>query len=251
MNHKRFIADLHIHTCLSPCAELDMTPLRIIDAAVKKGIDVIAISDHNSAENAGIAVKIAKGRGIKVLPAMEITSYEEAHVLAIFDSIENVMNMQKIVYKSLPDGINDERLSGYQVVVNEKDEVLRFNKRILFGATSLSLNTLVNNIHSFGGIAVASHIDKEVFSVISQLGFIPDDIAFDALEISYNTKRQRAESVFGVYRSIPWITSSDAHRLNDIGRRTTSFFLEEMTFEEIKMALKGERKIEWSNGVME
>lgn len=244
---KRFVADLHIHTCLSPCAELDMTPLRIIDAAVKKRLDVIAISDHNSAENAGIAMKIAQDKGIKVLPAMEVTSYEEAHVLAIFDSIEKVMGMQEIIYKNLPDGINDERLSGYQVVVNERDEVLGFNKRILFGATGLSLKAIVDATHFFGGIAVASHIDKEIFSVISQLGFIPDDIAFDALEISYNTKRQRAESVFGAYKAIPWITSSDAHHLNDIGRRTTSFFLEELSFEEIKMALKGERRIEWSN----
>lgn len=251
MNYKRFVADLHIHTCLSPCAELDMTPLRIIDAAVKKGLDVIAISDHNSAENAEIAVKIAEGRGIKVLPAMEVTSYEEAHVLAIFDSIEKVMGMQEIVYKNLPDGINDEMLSGYQVVVNENDEVLGFNKRILFGTTNLSLNALVDTIHSFGGIAVASHIDKEIFSVVSQLGFIPDDIAFDALEISYNTKRQRAESVFGAYKSIPWITSSDAHHLTDIGRRTTLFFLEELSFEEIKMALKGQRRIEWSSTVVE
>lgn len=248
---KRFVADLHIHTCLSPCAELDMTPRRIIDAAVKKGLDVIAISDHNSAENAGVAAKIAEDRGIKVLPAMEVTSYEEAHVLAIFDSTENVMDMQEIIYKNLPDGINDERLSGYQVVVNEEDEVLGFNKRILFGATSLSLNTLVDTIHSFGGIAVASHIDKEIFSVISQLGFIPDDIAFDALEISYNTKRERAESVFGAYGSIPWITSSDAHHLGDIGRRTTSFFLEELSFEEMVRAFKGGRRIEWSSGVME
>jgi PHP family Zn ribbon phosphoesterase len=248
---KQFVADLHIHTCLSPCAELDMTPLRIIDAAVKKGLDVIAISDHNSAENAGIAMKIAREKGIKVLPAMEVTSYEEAHVLAIFDSIEKVMGMQEIVYKNLPGGINDERLSGYQVVVNEKDEVFRFNKRILFGATSLSLNAIVDAIHSFGGIAVASHIDKEIFSVISQFGFIPDDIAFDALEISYNTKRERAEAVFGEYRSVPWITSSDAHHLNDIGRRTTSFFLEEISFEEMVRAFKGERRIEWSSGVME
>jgi PHP family Zn ribbon phosphoesterase len=222
-----------------------MTPLRIIDAANKKGLDLIAISDHNSAENAEIVMKIARKKGINVLPAMEVTSYEEAHVLAIFDSVEKVTAMQEIVYKNLPDGINDERLSGYQVVVNDNDEVIGFNKRILFGATGLSLNILVDTIHSFGGIAVASHIDKEIFSVISQLGFIADDIAFDALEISYNTSRQRAESMFGAYKSIPWITSSDAHHLNDIGRRTTSFFLEELSFEEIKKAFKGERRIEW------
>ncbi|GER93575.1 PHP domain-containing protein [hot springs metagenome] len=248
---KRFIADLHIHTCLSPCAELDMTPLRIIDTAVKKGIDVIAISDHNSAENAEIAVKIAMKKGIMVLPSMEITSQEEAHVLAIFDSVDKVMGMQEIVYRHLPNGINDERVIGYQVVVNENDEVLRFNKRILFSATILSLKEIVDTIHSIGGIAIASHIDKEIFSVVSQFGFIPGDIAFDALEISYNTKRQRAESVFGGYKSIPWITSSDAHHLADLGRRTVSFFLDELTFDEIKMAFKGMRKIEWNTEDMD
>ncbi len=246
----RFVADLHIHTCLSPCAELDMTPLRIIDAAVKNGLDIIAISDHNSAENAEIAMKIAQDKGITVLPAMEIASYEEAHVLAIFDSIDKVMNLQEVVYKNLPDGIADEKLRGYQLVVNERDEILGFNKRLLFGATNLSVKTLVDTIHSFGGLAVASHIDKEIFSVISQLGFISDDIAFDALEISYNTKRERAEAVFGEYKSIPWITSSDAHHLGDIGRRTTTFFLEEPSLEEIALAFKGKRRIEWSDGVM-
>lgn len=248
---KRFIADLHIHTCLSPCAELDMTPLRIIDEAVKKGIDMIAISDHNSAENAAIAMNIGMSKGITVLPAMEVTSYEEAHVLAIFGSIDSAMKMQEVVYKNLPDGINDERLQGYQLVVNEKDEVLRFNKRLLFGAVNLSAKTLVDTIHSLGGLAVASHIDREVFSILSQLGFIPGDIEFDALEISYHTKRQKAEAVFGEYKSTAWITSSDAHHLADIGRRTTSFFLEELSFEEIKMAFKGQRRIEWSDGVVE
>lgn len=248
MNYKRFIADLHIHTCLSPCAELDMTPFRIINIAVNKGINVIAISDHNSAENTEVAVKIAKEKGIMVLPAIEITSKEEAHVLAIFGSIDEAMEMQEIVYRHLPDGINDERVIGYQVVVNENDEVLRFNKRILFGATSLSLKDIVDTIHFIGGIAVASHIDREIFNVISQFGFVPDDIVFDALEISYSTERQEAESVFGEYKSITWITSSDAHHLDDIGRRTISFYLEELSFEEIKKAFKGERRIEWSNG---
>ncbi len=228
-----------------------MTPRRIIATALKRGVDIIAVSDHNSAENAEVAVRIAEDRGITVLPAMEITSYEEAHVVALFDTIEKIAAFQEVVYKNLPDGINDERLRGYQLVVNEKDEILSFNKRLLFNATLFSLKDLVDAIHSHGGLAVASHIDREFFSVISQFGFIPEGIQFDALEISYNTKRAKADAMFGAYRSSSWITSSDAHHLDDIGRRTTAFFLEEASFEEIARAFKGERRIEWSDGVTE
>ncbi len=242
---KRFIADLHIHSCLSPCAELDMTPRRIIDTAVARGIDIIAISDHNSAENLETTMRIAQNKDITVLPAMEIASYEEAHILAFFGSVEHAATMQDIVYGSLPEGVNDERYTGYQLIVNEADEIITFNKRLLINATSLSIKDLVDAIHSMGGLAVAGHIDREIFSVISQLGFISDDMAFDALEISCNTEKSRAEAVFKEYARFPWITSSDAHNLQDIGRRTTAFFLEEASFDEIARAFKGDGKIEW------
>jgi len=225
-----------------------MTPKRIVDIAIKKGLDIIAITDHNSAANAETAVKIGLQNGLMVLPAMEITSQEEVHVLAFFDSIERVKEMQEIVYKNLPNNINNKRLHGYQLIVNEKDEIIKFNKRPLFSAANLSIKKLVDAIHSLGGIAIASHIDKEIFSIISHLGFIPYDVEFDALEISYNTKRERAESKFREYMSIPWITSSDAHHLHDIGRRTISFFLKESSFEELARAFKGERRIEWNDG---
>ena len=242
---KRFIADLHIHTCLSPCSEVDMTPRRIIEMAISKGLDIIAISDHNSAENAEITVRMAREKGIMALPAMEITSSEEAHVLAFFGSVEKALAMQEIVYAKLSKAANDEKLYGYQLIVNEVDEILEFNKKLLIGATSLPVKELVDAIHANNGLAVASHIDKESFSVVSQLGFIPYDIQFDGLEISYNSDRQKAESMFSEYTSIPWITSSDAHQLGDIGKKSTSFFLNEASFEEIVLAFRGDRRIAW------
>ncbi len=247
MDLKRFVADLHIHTCLSQCAELDMTPKRIIDNAIKKGLDIIAITDHNSAENAKIAIEIGCEKGILVLPAMEVTSQEEVHVLAMFDSIDKALNMQELVYNKLPSGTYLGRFHGYQLIVNERDEIIRFDNRPLFSATSLSIKEVVDNIHSLGGIAIASHIDREVFSIISHLGFIPYDLDFDALEISYNKKRHEAESLFNEYIGIPWITSSDAHHLKDVGRRTVSFFLKEPSFEEVLSALRGERRIDWND----
>lgn len=222
-----------------------MTPRRIIDEAIKKGLDIIAISDHNTAENVSTAINIAHNKGIKVLPAIEITSLEEVHILAVFDSLESVLKMQDIIYDNLPSGKNDERLLGYQLVVNEQDEIISFNKRLFFSATMLDVRSLTNIIHSLNGIAIASHIDKEIFSIISQLGFLPEDIKFDGLEISRNISKKKAEEMFSMYSGIQWITSSDAHHLVDIGKRSVSFFLKEPSFDEIKRAFKGERIIEW------
>jgi PHP family Zn ribbon phosphoesterase len=126
-----------------------------------------------------------------------------------------------------------------QVVVNEEDEVLGFNRRLLIGSTDLSVNRIVELIHRFQGIAIASHIDREGFGIIGQLGFIPPETGFDALEISSRIGMDEARDKFGMYRSVPWITSSDAHELEDIGRKTTGFFMNHATFEELRLALEG------------
>ncbi len=244
---KKFKADLHIHTCLSPCADLEMTPSAIVKTALEKKIDIIAITDHNSAENVIAAKKAAGNKNIIVLAGMEVTSSEEAHILALLDDVEGIMKLQDIVYKNLLPGENDERLFGEQIVVNEKEEVLDFNKRLLIGATSLSAQKIVNTIHSLGGLAIASHVDRDAFSIVSQLGFIPADLEFDALEMSPNTDRGKADLLFSDYKSFSWITSSDAHWLKDIGRKTTGFLMNEPTLEEMRLAFKSVdgRRAEW------
>jgi PHP family Zn ribbon phosphoesterase len=240
-----FRADLHIHTCLSPCADLFMTPRNIVEKAASLGINMIAVCDHNSAENIAVTHAIGKKRGVVVIPGMEITSAEEVHILGLFSSLDRVNDMQKQVYEHLQPGENDEDAFGMQVVVNEDDEVLGFNKRLLIGATDLSIDRVVAIIHDFQGIAVASHIDREGFGIIGQLGFIPPETGFDALEISSRTPMAKAAETFGKYRSIPWITSSDAHELDDIGRKTTGLYMNHATFEELRLTLSGtgERKI--------
>ena len=244
---KKFKADLHIHTCLSPCAELHMTPSAIVKTASEKGLDIIAITDHNSAENIIAAQKAAQNTGLTVLAGIEVTSAEEAHIMAIFDDMESVMKLQDVVYESLLPGENDERRFGDQIVVNEKDEVLSFNKRLLIAATTLPSNDIVNIIHSLGGLSIASHIDRDAFSIISQLGFIPEDLKFDALEISPLIDKETAGHLFKDYNFFTWFSSSDAHKLENIGKRTTSFFINEPTIAEITSALKNidGRKVEW------
>ena len=216
-----------------------MTPRNIIEQAASRGINILAVCDHNSTENIAVTQEIGKKRGIVVIPGMEITSSEEVHVLGFFENLERAFDMQELIYGHLQPGDNDEDAFGMQVIVNEDDEVLGFNRRLLIGATDLSVNKIVELIHVFRGIAVASHIDRDVFGIIGQLGFIPPEAGFDALEISSRTGMHEAVEKFSSYRSIPWITSSDAHQLEDIGRKTIGLYMNHASFEELTLVLKG------------
>lgn len=235
---REFRADLHIHTCLSPCGSLAMVPGAIVEEALKRGLDVIGICDHNSAENAVAVRKAAEKTRIAVLGGMEIASEEEVHVLALFDEDEELFKLQKRVYDSLP-GVNDERVFGEQVVVNENDEVVEINERLLVGATTLPLGSIVEEIHSLSGIAIASHVDRESFSIIGQLGFIPEGLELDALEVSPRSTLDEARSAFPEVRAFRLVTFSDAHYPEDIGKRWTGFLAETMEAQEIKKALTG------------
>lgn len=238
-------ADLHIHTCLSPCASLDMSPQKIVKEASHKKLSIIAVTDHNSAENVSPVIKVAEESGIYVIPGMEITSSEEVHVIALFESVEDSVLMQSVIFDHLQPGDNDEDYFGIQVIANEFDEVEGFNKRLLIGATNLSVNEVIDTIHRFNGLAIAAHIDKLNFSIISQLGFIPEDLDFDAVEISRRLPLSEAMSKYRDYIRFPFITSSDAHDLNIVGISATRLLIEQPSFSELYMALKGKngRKI--------
>lgn len=232
-----FKADLHIHTCLSPCTELNMSPKRILTAAQKRGIDILGICDHNSTENSMAIMKAAKKMHIHILPGLEVTTEEEVHVLALFDDIDNALRLQEHVYQNLP-GKNDEETFGMQVIVNEKEEVLDFCDRLLIGATTIPIDEVLALIHSFEGLAIASHINREAFSIIGQLGFIPEDLELDAMEISPAITFDEAIKKFPYH--YPITSSSDAHDPDDIGRSFTTFLLQDGTVTEIKKALKNE-----------
>ena len=222
-------ADLHIHTCLSPCAEKEMTPVVVVRAAKERRLDVIAICDHNSAENVAAVRKAARTVGLAVIGGMEITSREEVHVLGLFAEDRALAAAQRVVWEHLP-GQNDPDAFGEQLIVDEQDKVIGRNQRLLIGATELALEEVVGTIHTFGGIAIAAHVDRPSFSVVSQLGFIPDDLGLDGVEIC-----SWSESVVG---RLPVIFSSDAHRPKEIGTPCTRFFIEAPTVPEIEMTLR-------------
>jgi PHP family Zn ribbon phosphoesterase len=214
-----------------------MSPRGILTAAKKKEIDILGICDHNSSENSLAIMKAAKKMHIHILPGLEVTTEEEVHVLALFDDIGNALKLQEHVYQNLP-GKNDEETFGTQVIVNEKEEVMGFNDRLLIGATTIPLDKVLRLIHSFEGLAIASHINREAFSIIGQLGFIPEDLGLDALEISPSITIEEAKNKYPY--NYPITSSSDAHYPDDIGKSFTSFLLQDGTVTEIKKALKNE-----------
>jgi len=232
-----FKVDLHIHTCLSPCADLRMSPRKITAEAMKKSMDVIAICDHNSAENIAAVQAAAETQGVVVLPGMEVCTREEAHVLAIFEDVGPALKLQELVYRNLQ-GENDPEAFGLQVIVNGNDEVEGFQDRLLIGAADLSVEEAVSYIHHLDGIAIASHVDRESYSVIGQLGFIPVDLEFDALELSKNISYAEARKRFAEYNRYQFIKNSDAHFLDDIGESATEYLLEGASLGEIRKALR-------------
>ena len=235
----RFKADLHIHTCLSPCCESTMSPRKIVEQAKLRGLDIIGICDHNSVENVGYVKRAGEKEGLTVIGGIEITTQEEVHILAHFDEDENLFELADYLYENLP-GTNDEVFFGKQMVVNEHDEVLSLNTRLLIGATVLPIHHIVDKIHALGGLAIASHIDREGFSIIGQLGYIPDHLELDGLEVSSRLSLNEAKIQFGETYDLPFVTSSDAHSLEDIGRSYTCLSMAGANTKEIRKALFGE-----------
>ncbi len=235
---REFRADLHIHTCLSPCASLKMSPATIVQEARRQNLDIIGICDHNTAENVPALAEAARESEVAVLPGMEVTSREEVHLLALFDRISPVLRMQEIIFDHL-EGENDPDTFGMQVVVNAEGEVLEFNPRLLIGATSLAIETLISHVHKLKGLVIAAHIDRESFSLPGQLGFIPPDMKLDALEISPEIS---IESVRGKFPpQFPLVCFSDAHFPEDIGKSSTIFRLETGSLQEVAMALRRQK----------
>jgi hypothetical protein len=225
-------ADLHVHTCLSPCAEREMVPTAIVKQAKALGLDMIGICDHNSTENVAAVARAGRREALSVVPGIEVTSREEVHVLGLFGTEQEVMGAQAVVYENL-DGQNDEEAFGPQTTVDEQDRVTGVNRRLLIGATALALEEVVRLIHDFRGLAIASHVDRQSFGILGQLGFVPEGLKLDALELSSRAAATR-------WGDFPVVRSSDAHCLRDIGKGFTSFWAEEASFEEIARALRGE-----------
>ncbi len=203
--------DLHIHSCLSPCAQDDMTPQNICAMAALKGLDAIAITDHNATHHLPVVQIAAQKYGLILVPGLEITTREEVHVLSYFPTVDLAMTAGSFFFEHLPDMANVSKLFGRQVVVDESEEVLYEEERMLLGATDLSLDRVVEKTKQMGGIAVPAHINRGHNGILANLGFLPKDLFFPALEVDYHLPVPDH-----VCENKVILHASDAHCLGDI-----------------------------------
>jgi len=233
----RFRFDLHLHSCLSPCGDLECSPSAVAHAAKAAGLDGVMLADHNSARNCPALAEACRAESLACLFGLEITTAEEVHVLAVFDTLEQAAAMTEIVYAALPKRVNQPEVFGYQAVVNAQDEVEELDWHLLSAPTRLPLGTVGRKVHELGGLFIASHVDRSAFSVFSQLGGLSGDEGFDAVELTVfadlDAWRPRL-------LGLPVIRSSDAHFLDAIGTAWTETDLPAFTTAALKEAFRGQ-----------
>ncbi len=234
---QEFSADLHIHSVLSPCGSLEMSPVNIVKEAARKGLDIIGITDHNASAHGRVLSNLAKEYGIFVMTGMEVTTAEEAHCLTFFKDFEALDKFQKIIDNTILKIRNDPDKFGFQVIVDKDENIVGQVEWLLISATSMSINEVAEEAKKLGGIVIPAHIDRPTYSLSSQLGFIPPDLKVDAFEVSRFSSPQKMIEQYPYIKDISFIRSSDAHFLKDIGAARTIFKIKNRSFDEIKMAL--------------
>lgn len=238
-------ADLHIHTVLSPCGDLEMSPVNIVKTASEKKLNIIGITDHNSTLHCQLVQKIASDYGIMVLPGAEVTTKEEIHCLAFFENTETLQNFQHYLEEHLPHYPNDTERFGYQVVVDENENILQHVEWLLISAIDQTIEEVEAKIHDLGGLFIPAHIDKPANSLISQLGFIPHNLKADGFELSAHADPEKLKPLLSHDTNVPLLRSSDAHIREHIGKAFTLFDMKNLSFNEIRLAFRNEngRKI--------
>ena len=232
-------ADLHIHTVLSPCGDLEMSPAAIVERALARGLDMIAITDHNTTRQVKVAQKVGRDRGLFVLGGVEVTSQEEAHCLAFFRDDGQLDAFQEFLDQHLPPIPNDEDRFGYQLIVDENDEIVGEEEYHLLNGIDVDIDGIYEEVHRIGGLFVPAHVNKGSTSLTSQLGFVPPDLRADGLEINRFVTKEDFLKKNAYLKKFGFITDSDAHFVENIGDVYNVIYMQHRTFDEFHKALKG------------
>lgn len=234
---KSFRTDLHIHTVLSPCGNLEMSPARIVSLASKSGLDIIGITDHNTTKQCELVWKLGQRLGLTVIPGCEMTSREEVHCLGLFEDFDALREFQHFIDQHLAIMPNDPALFGYQVVVDADDNIIEMLDNYLGASLNVSIEEVEQKVHDLSGIFIPAHIDRPRNSLYSQLGFFPPELKVDALQISKLAKEMAVHEKYKIDTEIMLVQFSDAHYPDDLGKTFTLFEMEEPSFGELRKAL--------------
>ena len=230
--------DFHIHSCLSPCGDNDMTPANIVGMAAVLGLDAIALTDHNSSGNCEPFIELAHKYGIIPIPGMEVTTIEEVHVLCLFDCLEKSQRFNKLIYDKLIKVKNREDIFGEQLMMDIDENIIKKEENLLINITQLSFDNMYDVVYNSGGAMIPAHIDKNSNSVISNLGFIPENSKFRWVEVADSNNFDKLRDMNRYLDYCNYITDSDAHYLNQINEPVNFIEVEERSPEAIIRKLR-------------
>lgn len=237
---REFRVDLHVHTCLSPCGSLEMSPLRIVETALAQGLDAIAVTDHNSTLQCAEIQALGEERGLKVFAGAEVTTREEAHCIALFGNDESRAAFQEYLDAHLPPIPNDPERFGDQVWVNSRNEILGEASYLLLSALDRSVGQIAQYVRQLGGLFVAAHVERPSFSLISQLGFIDASLELDAIEYNNRGRFEQLTAGHNYLKRYTRYAASDAHYLDQIGTRYSLLKADALSFQHLAMAFRRE-----------
>lgn len=228
-----FRYDLHNHSCLSPCGDNDMTPYNLVNMAKLLDLDVIALTDHNTCLNCPAAVKAGEEIGITVVPGMELCTAEEIHVVCLFPDVEKALAFSDYVRQNLPPIKNRPEIFGEQRIMDERDNVIGTEELLLITACNIGIYQVPELVKQYGGVAFPAHIDRDSYSVISNLGGIDLSMGFGCAEI---TAEADVEEYFAKYpdlKKMKLVTDSDAHYLENMNMNPRHLELDSLSAQSV------------------
>ena len=208
--------DLHLHSCLSPCGDNDMTPYNLVNLAKLFGYDIIALTDHNSCKNCESAMKVGEEIGITVVPGMELCTSEEIHNICLFPALEKAMAFSNYIYGTLPMIKNREKIFGEQLIMDHRDGILGKEEILLTTASSISIDELSELVDKYDGVCYPAHIDRNSYSIISSLGDFSPDVKARCFELTPNARAEDYLEKYPATKGKLIIRSSDAHYLENM-----------------------------------
>lgn len=229
--------DLHIHSCLSPCGDNAMTPANIAGMAAAKGLEAIALTDHNAARNCGPFLEYCEAYGLIGIPGLEINTIEEVHAVCLFRTLEAALDYDAFVYEHLQKVQNNERIFGQQILMNDDEEEVGREPNLLINATDISFDEVWSQVRERGGVMIPAHIDKDANSLTANLGFIPPDSEFRTVEVKDLKKLHRVKGEHPFVSKCQVVSNSDAHYLDAIREPVLSLYVEEKSVDGIIDAL--------------
>ena len=220
-----FLCDLHIHSCLSPCGDGDMTPYNLVNMAKVMGLDILALTDHNSSLNCPAAARAARDAGIAFVPGMELTTSEEVHVVCLFPDVDSSLRFSGYVSERLPKIKNRLDIFGEQLIMDELDGVLGREENLLSTASFISISEVSSLVSDFGGVCYPAHIARPSFSATANLGSFDESWGFINAELSAFAQTDKLTQAHPLLGNMRLLRASDAHFLENVGSASTELEL--------------------------